>query len=109
MTDVETTPAASRFKFARDAADEARKRRAERQIASMGALLVFGPLLMVNLGGDHSFAHMREPAYWLALCVTLIGAFMVGAGMRRLLRNLAHQEEEIENLKGIVERMQAGV
>jgi uncharacterized membrane protein YcjF (UPF0283 family) len=107
MNDVDAALASSRFKFARDAAVEARNRRVRKGIGITGALLVFGPLFMVNLGTDHSFAHMHETAYWLALCITLIGALMVGAGMSRLLRNMAHQEERIEELRGIVGRMQA--
>lgn len=72
------------------------------------ALMSFGPLFMVNLGGDHSFAHLAEASYWLALPITLIGAFMV-VGALSILHSFAHrQSQEIELLRKELDALKAG-
>ena len=57
------------------------------------ALISFGPLFMVNLGGDHSFAHLMEASYWLALTVTVIGAFMVSRSLG-ILDSITHRQSQ---------------
>jgi hypothetical protein len=99
--------AIAEFEAARIAAEEARKRKRKRAAAWLAPLVTFGPIFMVNLGGDHSFAHMRESYYWIAMATTLGGAIMLSSGMSRLLRLVYGQRDEIEELRSMVDVLRA--
>jgi hypothetical protein len=98
----------AQFEAARVLADEARKRQRKRAGVWLAPLLTFGPIFMVNLGGDHTFAHMGEPYYWIAMLITVGGAAMVSWGMSGLLRLLDRQREEIEELRSQLAALGAG-
>ena len=108
MTDqYDAVRAMAEFEAARVVAEEDRRRKRQRAGAWLAPLLTFGPIFMVNLGGDHTFSHMQESYYWVAMLTTIGGALMVSWGMSGLLRLVHRQRDEIEELRSRLVTLEA--
>jgi hypothetical protein len=81
---------------------------ARKAVLGLAPYLTFGPLFMVNFGADHTFSNYREPIHWLATGITIVGALSLSFALAKLMRTVARQADEIEQLRAALKNLPSG-